>query len=129
MKTIQARIEEQVDVFVGNLQQLVRDAAVDAIGRAMNGKARPKKPRQASERRTREQIAELTESLYRAICTNPGASMRAIGKSIAREPRELSLPAHRLIREGRVKTTGQRDQTRYFPVGREATRSRRRRAR
>ena len=127
MKTIQTRIEEQVDVFVGNLQQLMRETAIEAVERATGANRRPRTRRQMSERRKPEEIAELSESLHRAICTDPGASMRTIGETVGRSPRELALCARRLIREGRVKKAGQRDQTRYFPVDAPAKAKRRRR--
>lgn len=125
MKTIQARIEEQVDVFVGNIQQLVRDAAIEAVQRAMGARQRPSRRRQFSGRRKPEEIAGLTEALYQAICAQPGASMRTIGEALGRTPRDLALCVHRLIDEGRVKKAGQRDQTRYFAVAASAKRSRR----
>ena len=129
MKTIQTRIEERVEAFVVDLQQLVRDAAIDAIDRALVDKKRPMAQRRVSTRRAPEEPAELTEALYEAVCATPGASMRVLSESVERGCRELALPVRRLMRDGRVKKTGQRDQTRYFPVGPEAKPSRRRRAR
>ena len=51
MKTIQTRIEERVEAFVVDLQQLVRDAAIDAIDRALVDKKRPMAQRRVSTRR------------------------------------------------------------------------------
>jgi hypothetical protein len=128
MKSIDARIEKHVDAFVGDLQQLVRDVAVAAVSHALGQKRAPQKRRSGVKRKP-EVLAELTERLYRAVCASPGASMRTLGETVELSPRELQLPAQRLLRDGRIKKTGQRDQTRYFPVGREPKRKRRGRAR
>jgi len=125
MKNIQTRIEEQVDVFVGNLQQLISEAATEAVGQALGSSSRGKARRRPSKRRREEDIAALTEELYRAICRHPGASMRTLGETVRRPTRELSLCAHRLIDQRRVKKAGQRDQTRYFPIDARAKRVRR----
>jgi len=125
MKTIQTRIEEQVDVFVGNLQQLMRETAFEAVERATGSRPRSKTPRRMSARRDTEQLAKLTEQLYRAICDHPGESMKTISQAIGCTPRELVLCARKLIGQGRVKKAGQRQHTRYFPVDAPARNSRR----
>ncbi len=128
MKTIQTRIDEHVDAFVGNLQQLVREAAVEAVSRKVGAQRRAKPRRAAASRRSTEEIAALTEALYTAICAQPGELMSTISAAMSRSARELALCAHRLIAEGRVRKTGQRQHTRYFPVdaprGRRAKRRR-----
>jgi hypothetical protein len=116
MKLIQDRIEAQVEVFVGNLQELMREAAIEAVERAIGVRDRPKARRETSGRRRPEEVAALTDALYAAICAQPGASMTTIGQAIGRRTDELSLCAHRLLCAGRVRKVGQRNQTRYFPV-------------
>lgn len=111
--------------MVGNLQQLLREATLEAVGRVMGAKDRPAKRRQGSGQRKPEQLAELTEQLYEGICAQPGETMRTIAKAIGRRSDELALSAHRLIAQRRVKKAGQRDQTRYFPVDAPTKRSRR----
>ncbi len=125
MKTIQTRIDEHVDAFVGTLQQLVREVAVEALQRRLGAPRGAKRRRQTSSRRSTEEIGALTEALYEAICAQPGELMATIGQAISRGPRELALCAHRLIAAGRVRKTGQRQHTRYFPVDAPAPRSRR----
>jgi len=127
MKTLDARIQEHVDAFVGNVEQLIREMTLATVTRRMSVKKRPIGRGQGWAKRKPEVLAELTERLYRAVCASPGASMRALSEAIEQTPRELQLPVHRLLSDGRIKKTGQRDQTRYFPVGREPKGRRRRR--
>ena len=126
MKTIQMRIEEHVDEFVGNLQRLIYETAVEAIQRATATQAkRPSRTRrQVSERRSTDALTSMTEQLYRAVCEQPGESMKAFGQTLGCEPRELLLCMHRLIAQSRVKKAGERQKTRYFPVDAPAKRAR-----
>jgi H2-forming N5,N10-methylenetetrahydromethanopterin dehydrogenase-like enzyme len=129
MKKIQMQIEEQVDTFVGNLQQIIREAAIEAIDRATHSKSPVKTRRRMSARRDPEQLEKLTEQLYGAICEHPGESMKALGQATGCTPRELGLCARKLIGQGRVKKAGQRQYTRYFPVGADEASSHRKRRR
>jgi H2-forming N5,N10-methylenetetrahydromethanopterin dehydrogenase-like enzyme len=129
MKTIQMRIDEQVDAFVGNLQQIMREAALEAVERATHSKSAVKTRRRMSAKRDPEQLGKLTEQLYGAICEHPGESMKALSQATGCTPRELGLCARRLIGQGRVKKAGQRQYTRYFPAGADEASSHRNRRR
>ena len=126
MKTIQMRIEEHVDEFVGNLQQLIYQTAVEAVQRATatGTKCPSRTRRQVSARRSTDALTSMTEQLYRVVCEQPGESMNAFGQSLGCKPRELSLCMHRLIAQGRVKKAGERQKTHYFPVDAPAKRTR-----
>ena len=79
--------------------------------------SRRKSARAPSPRRSREQITALEERLYEAIRSHPGETMAVIAPAVGATGRELNLPATRLRREGRVRSVGQRQHTRYFPMG------------
>ena len=64
-------------------------------------------------------MAGLSERLYGAVCTNPGALMTVLAAHVGATPRELNRPALILRRAGRVRSVGQRQSTRYFPMGEE----------
>lgn len=61
-------------------------------------------------------MARLSERLYEAICGNPGALMGALSAQLGASPRDLNRPAVLLRRAGRVRSVGQRQLTRYFPI-------------
>lgn len=61
-------------------------------------------------------MAGLSDRLYAAICANPGALMTVLSAHVGATPRELNRPALILKRAGRVRSVGQRQQTRYFPM-------------
>lgn len=61
-------------------------------------------------------MAALAERLHAAICAHPGAAMTTIAGELGVSPRELNRPALQLKRAGRLRTAGQRQGTRYFPV-------------
>lgn len=73
----------------------------------------------------------LAEELYAQICRHPGETMVMLSQHMKVPAKTLSLPAGKLAKAGRIKKTGQRQFTRYFPIGQEATRTqaRRRKAR
>jgi len=130
MKSIQARIDERVDAFVGELQGLVFEAATAALGRAGPRKGGRKKRQQpACGKRPPTEILALMERLYEEICASPGESMGVLSGKLEQGAGALSFPVRRLVDAGRVKKTGSRQHTRYYPVGRHAPRTASRRGR
>ncbi len=61
-------------------------------------------------------MAALAERLYEAVRANPGALMTVLAAQVGAGPRELSRPAWLLKKTGRVRSVGQRQYTRYFPM-------------
>jgi hypothetical protein len=59
----------------------------------------------------------LEERLYEAIRRHPGETMAVISPAVGATPRALNRPATTLRRTGRVRSVGQRQYTRYFPMG------------
>jgi hypothetical protein len=72
--------------------------------------------RSASRRRTTEQVADLAERLCAAVHAVPGETMLRLAPQVGATPGELSVAATRLRQQGRVRTVGQRQHTRYFPT-------------
>jgi hypothetical protein len=69
-------------------------------------------------------MSSLIERLYKAICARPGAGMAVLSTELGATPRQLNWPAKQLRRSGRVRSVGQRQFTRYFPMAaKEAARS------
>ena len=70
-----------------------------------------------SQRRPREVVAKLEERLYQAVCAQPGETMTVLAQAVGSTPRALNRPATLLRLSGRVRSVGQRQSTRYFPMG------------
>ena len=68
------------------------------------------------KRRTPEEIAALSEQLYAAICKTPGETLTLLAGQLETTPGALQVPLKRLKQAGRVRSAGQRQLTRYFPM-------------
>jgi len=124
MKTIAARIDDRVDDLISSLNALVGELALEALARRTRQppKHAVKRRSPAQPRREPEKVAVLTEELYAQICKHPGETMGTLSRHMKVPAKALSLPACKLAKAGRVKKAGQRQFTRYFPIGQEAKR-------
>ena len=81
-------------------------------------KSSPRKSERApTPRRSPEEMAALEERLYEAIRRRPGETMEVLAPEVGATARVLNRPATTLRRQGRVRSVGQRQYTRYFPMG------------
>jgi hypothetical protein len=125
-KSLEQKIESAVESLVREHLAALEATATDAVragfrraaasGSKRGRAATPRRGRQG-RRRTREEIAALEERLYEAICAHPGETMAVIAEAVGVSARELNRPATVLRRTGRVRSVGQRQYTRYFPLG------------
>ena len=124
-ESLEQKIESAVERLVRAHLTECESAATKAVragfvraARSSTKASSPKsKPgRSASRRRTRDEIAALEERLFAAICAHPGETMAVIAPAVGAKPRELNRPATLLRRSGRVRSVGQRQYTRYFPM-------------
>jgi hypothetical protein len=81
---------------------------------------RPAKPtaaakRKPGEKRTPQELAQLTEQLYHYIKSNPGQGVEQIAKGIGHPTKELTLPIRKLIGDKKISSKGQKRATRYSP--------------
>ena len=80
-------------------------------------KAKAAKPRRESgSRRTPEQVHALGERFYELLCTKPGSAMTVYSAELGVAPRELHRPVALLKRAKLVRSVGERQATRYFPL-------------
>lgn len=68
-------------------------------------------------------MAALGERLYEAVCAKPGETMSVLAPIVGATPRELQVPATHLKKAGRIRSVGQKQQTRYFPMVKNASKS------
>ena len=56
----------------------------------------------------------LAERFFSAVDTAPGETMATLAAVLGSGAKELERPVLRLKREGRIKTVGERNRTRYY---------------
>ncbi len=116
-------IEELVAAYV----EQGREAAVRAMNRAFSGPrkssapARARSKRSVGEVRARRhrsaaELAKLTEQLDELVQAHPGESGPRFAELMAIRIRALEYPMARLKAEGRVRSVGRGQMTRYYPV-------------
>jgi hypothetical protein len=96
-----------------------RRAADFAVERAFAGTikiARQARPDGDRRRRAPTEMAAVSEKLYKAVCARPGETMAVLAMEIDASPRGLQRPMMHLKNDGRVRSVGQRNMTRYFPM-------------
>lgn len=114
-------LESQIEQLVATHLACVRASAAAAVARAFGAQTPDPKPtrrRRSSPngRRTPEQIEALGERIYEAVCADAGQTMSVLAPRLEASPSELKRPMTRLKRAGRIRSVGQRHQTRYFPM-------------
>jgi hypothetical protein len=128
-KTSIGSLDEQIEQLVRQHLNAVRAAAAVALERAFASAAEPQRPQnrrsgkpkgRIGRRRAPVEVAALSERLYTAITANPGATMSTLAAQVGASPRELNRSATLLRRAGRVRSAGQRQSTRYFPMASKA---------
>lgn len=122
---LEQQIEELVRARFAAYRSTVMAAVERALAAAMGEPARVAAParqrkkttsRVSGPRRTAEELEILTEHLHAEVCATPGETMAVLAVKLEMSARSLQISATRLKRAGLVRTTGQRAQTRYFPM-------------
>jgi len=118
-------LDQRIEQLVREHIAAVQSSAREALERAFAGvAAAARKPSHAvsgppiakgGKRRAAAEVAELGERLYRAVCARPGESMGVLAREVDASARELHRPMALLKQAGRVRSVGQRYNTRYFP--------------
>ena len=97
------------------MERTFRAAAVTATKPKSHAKtAKPK--RKSGPRRTPAQVHALGERFYELVCKKPGSAMTVYSAELGVTPRELHRPVALLKRAKLVRSVGERQATRYFPL-------------
>jgi hypothetical protein len=116
LATLETKIELLVREHLTE-QQLAAKAAIERAFAAMVAA-----PRAASRRRTTyrrrpsAELADVAERLVEAVRACPGETMTVIAARVGESPRVLHRPMAHLKDAGRVRSAGERNFTRYFPM-------------
>jgi hypothetical protein len=115
---LEIAIERLVHEHVAALQTAAASAVERAFSKHRSGglRAPPTTRRASGNRRAPDEVAGLAEKLYAAVCANPGSAMPKLASLLGTSPRALNRPAIQLRRTGRLRSVGQRQGTRYFPM-------------
>lgn len=118
-QTLSAQIEQLVREHIEASRRAAAAAVVRAFSSATATSPRSEAARATTRagrhRRASAEVAALGERLYVAVCAQPGVTMSVLGPELGKSPRELHLPMTALRRAGRVRSVGQRQETRYYP--------------
>lgn len=120
-------LAEQIEQLVRNHIEATRKAAAAAIERVflaapsasespVSAASRRKPRAKAAPRRAVEDVLALAEQFYAVLCCAPGETMTTLAPQVGASPRALHVAVARLKRAGRVRSVGQRQHTRYFPM-------------
>jgi len=116
-------LSEQIEQLVRAHIEAARREAADALARAFSSAstparvgATPKRLRTAGRRRASTELSALGARLYEAVVAQPGETMAVLAPDLGCSPRELHRPMAALRQAGRVRSVGQRHQTRYYPT-------------
>lgn len=119
IEQLEREIERLVRAHVEACHRAAAAAVERAFGttapRARSPQTRPSS-RATGARRTPDEIAALGERLFRTICEHPGETMAVLAPRVGAKSAELHRPMTVLKRAGRIRSAGQKHQTRYFPM-------------
>jgi hypothetical protein len=95
--------------------------AAKRAGRVSKAAGRPPKAagggrRKKGQKRNPADIARLTDRLLAAIVAKPGQRMEHLGKQIGASTAELLIPVARLVDAKKIRRTGEKRATQYFPA-------------
>jgi DNA-binding NtrC family response regulator len=84
-------------------------------GRPSKASAAAAAKRKAGEKRTPQQLGQITEQVFNYVKSNAGQGVEQIAKSLATSTKELTLPIRKLLADKKIGSKGQKRATRYFP--------------
>ena len=138
---IDKEIRERIDVFLGEISALVREAALEAVqealGSAKTGGAAPRATRRTPAvasgsvatarkearrkgkrlRRTAADLEKMSERILAHVKANPGCRMEEISKALGESTYDLRRPLEMLKEARKFKITGNKRATQYYLRG------------
>jgi hypothetical protein len=114
-ETLETQIERLVrEHLVG--QQLAAKVAIERAFASSSAPVRRDTVRRPATYRRRTEVAALAEQLFEAVRACPGETMTVIAARVGEKPTVLHRPMAHLKDAGRVRSAGERNFTRYFPM-------------
>jgi hypothetical protein len=128
MDGLSNRLQALVSAFIKDVASAVRASTIEALEQALQpsseARAKPISTTPAKStpargrlhRRNKDAIAAMKGRLLAAIASKPGMRSEELRARLRIDRRELVLPLRNLVAERRVKTTGAKRATKYFPA-------------
>jgi hypothetical protein len=115
-ETLSEQIEQLVRAHIESTRrEAVTRAFASAFG-APRASTAPRPTRTTGRRCGAAALTALGERPYEAVRAQPGETMAVLAPELGCSPRELHRPMAALKHVGRVRSVGQRHQTRYYPT-------------
>jgi hypothetical protein len=136
---LQDAIARKLAEFAEQLVQLYREALHDAVAQVVGGEAlasgvtpraivlpglgsrrrrsatKAMPGRRTRRRRSADQIQALASKIEKYVAAHPGAGAETIKAALAIPKSEWNLPVNKLLAEKKLRTTGEKRATKYFP--------------
>lgn len=109
------KIERLVREHLAEQQLAAKTALEGAFATAAAPRAAARRPAKLHRRESAE-LTKLVERLFEAVRACPGETMTVISARVGETPKALQWPMMRLKDAGRVRSAGERNFTRYFPM-------------
>ncbi len=137
--SLDAQIQERIAVFTSELSELIRAAALEAVGDALGtnagyqrGPGRPRKTGMPSPllgkggrkvggkrvRRTAADLEQLMTDIHTYVKTNPGQRLEEMSAGMGISSHEMKRPIVLLLEKKQLGKKGQRRGTTYTAKGR-----------
>ncbi len=114
-ETLEAKVERVVREHLAEQQVAVKTALERAFGLSVTPRVGVRR-RASYRRRASVEVNELAEQVYQAVKACPGETMTVLAARVGGKPRALHRPMMHLKETGRVRSAGERNFTRYFPM-------------
>lgn len=115
-ETLEAKIERLVREHLATQQMAAKAAIERAFAAAPTPQRVAVRRRATHARRASAAVAGLAEQLFEAVQACPGETMTVIAARVGEKRQALHRPMMRLKEAGRVRSAGERNFTRYFPM-------------
>jgi len=115
-ETLEAKVERLVREHLAEQQVAVKAALERAFSLAAPAQRGRPRRRATYRRRPPTEVAQLAERVLEAVRACPGETMTVIAARVGERPRLLHRPMMHLKDTGRVRSAGERNYTRYFPM-------------
>ena len=112
------RIERKVQEHIAAIHRTAREALERAFAPRARTPEKAVPSRHApgiGKRRAPAEVSAVGERLYQVVSTKPGEAMAVLAHELGASTRELQRPMALLKQAGRVRSVGQRCNTRHFP--------------
>jgi predicted HTH transcriptional regulator len=124
MSDFQSEMNRVVQGFVAQITELARRAAIDHLESALRGNGRRgsgmllgRVGRGKGNKRTSDELEDLSDKFVDFVKENPGMRIEQINKQLGTSTKDLALPIRKLLAEGVLKAKGQKRSTTYTVAG------------